>query len=135
MEQHRAARVATEEFDGSSFRAVKQAVGAEHLPLESLPLAQPNENCKIQEFGAGFVELRWMQVNAQRSARDLGCRGIRERDAPRNRRWLAVAAAGGEASQASDGVPERQCSPKSVKHGEKRHLLEVSVEKKRQEGA
>ena len=49
-----------------------------------------------------------MQVNVQRRAGDLRGGRIRERDAPGQRSRLAVAAAGGEAAQAANGVAERQ---------------------------
>ena len=117
VEQHRAAGIAAEKFDGAALDAVEHEVGADHLPGEALARAQPDQKEKIQEFGGGFVELRRMELNAQRRARDSRGDWIRERDAPGKRRRLAVAAAGREAAEAADRMAQRQRGGEGVEHG------------------
>ena len=69
VEHHRAARIASEELDGASFDPIKKKIGTEDLSGEALAFAEPNENQKINKFRAGFVKLRGMQMNAERSSR------------------------------------------------------------------
>jgi hypothetical protein len=68
VEQHRASRIASEEFDSAAFDPIEKKIGAEDLSGEALAFADPNENQEINKFRGGFVKLRGMQMNAERSS-------------------------------------------------------------------
>jgi hypothetical protein len=68
VEHHRASRIAAEEFDGAAFDPIEEEIGADDLSGEALAFADPNENQKINKFRGGFVKLRGMQMNAERSS-------------------------------------------------------------------
>lgn len=128
VEHQRTAGISAEKFNRASLDAVEHEVSSEHLACETLAFGEPNEEQKIKEFGGGFIQLRWVQRNAQRSARDSTGDLAGEGDAPGQRRRLAVAAASREAAKTANGMAEGQSDCKSVQHGEHRHLLKMCVQ-------
>src|SRR6202044_2046600 len=110
-------------------------IGGDDLSGKALAFADPNQDEKVKKLRSGFVKLRGVQVNAQRSPGQLrGCR-IREGHTPGNRRGLTVAASGGKTSQPANRVTQGQTRPQSVQHRKHRHFLEIRIQTNHQDGA
>ena len=74
------------------------------------------------------------QRNAQRRVHQLAER-IGENHSPEMRRGLAIAAAGGEASDAPDGVAQRQPRRERVTGCQRRHAMFADVPRRRRKAA
>ena len=137
-----AALVGAIELDDESRDGVQQHVAPERAPWIWAPFSFRHEQERQnQQLRARFVDLRRMERDVQGRA-DVGCRKrIGERDGPRHRRRPAVAAAGHEASDPPDHVPqrdargehvarrpERQFVPPDVPEGHERRRDEAAVE-------
>ncbi len=81
----------------------------------------------MSSFGAGLVELRRVERNAERRADVLRRELAVERDAPRHRRRPAEAAAGKEAAEPADDVTERDAGREDVGDRPDRHAVAPQV--------
>src|SRR5712692_7747110 len=102
----RAAGVAAEKLNDAARDPVEDGVRAKDFAGEPLPLREPQKENENYELTRGLVELRRMQRNAKRGSGQVFRDRIGKRDAPGNVRRLAVAASGGKATQASDGMAQ-----------------------------
>ena len=130
-----AARVAAVELDDVARDRVEQHVQPERAP-GNRPAARlgREQNDQDQQLGARFVQLRRMQRDAERRA-DVG-RGERigERDRPRHRRRLAVAAAGEKTSEPPDDVAERNARREDVARRPQRQPDAADVPERNDDG-
>src|SRR3989442_1051832 len=102
----RPAGVVAEKFNGDACDPVEDRVGAEDFAGEPPPLREPQKENENYELARGLVELRRMQRNTERGSGQVLRDRIGKRDAPGNTRRLPVAASGGKAAQASDGMAQ-----------------------------
>src|SRR5271156_4122334 len=135
VEHHRASRIASEEFDGTALDPIEKEISAEDLSGEALAFAEPNENQKINKFRGGFVKLRGMQMNAERSSSQLRRCRIGERNTPGHGRRFAVTASRSKTTQAANSVTERQSCRQRVHYREQRHFLKIRIEANHQDGS
>src|SRR5208282_1460455 len=101
-----------QEFEEESCHAVNEQERAEYLAIELAALQQPHEHDQIHNFDSGLKQLRGLERHVQRGSGDFVRQVIGKRDAPPVVSFLAVAASGGEATQASDRVAQSEAGSK-----------------------
>src|SRR3972149_203946 len=107
---------ASKELDDDPRERVAEDVRPEDLSVELLPPREKEEKPEERELHQRLVELRRMEGDVQRHADDLSRVGVGEGHGPGHVRRLPVTAARGEASQASNGVPEGDGGCQDVRH-------------------
>jgi hypothetical protein len=122
-----AAGIIADEFEKVSRYAVKKKVGAENLAIEFFSLEQPHEYEEIHQLDCRFKKLSRFEWDTERRA-DPGLRqGTLEGYSPEVRGWLAIAATGGEASHAANGVSQSQSGRKGIAGGQRGHVVFADV--------
>lgn len=126
-ENRAATGIIAEEFEKVASDAVKKQVSAEDLAVEFLPFQHPHEDEEIRQFDGGLEKLGWFERNSKRGSNPGLRQRIFEYHSPEVRSRFAVAATGGEASDAANGVAQSESRGECVASGQSRHAVLVDI--------
>ena len=108
------AGIITQELKEESGHTVDEHECADNLPIKFSPLQQPHQEEEIGQFYGGLEQLRWLEGDAKGRTRNRIRQRVVESHAPPVMRGLAIAASRREASDAPDGVPQRQSGGEGI---------------------
>jgi len=132
-EDFAAAGIIAQKLDEEALHTVEHHKDRENLSIEFLAFQEPHEQDEVEKLRAGFNQLRGFDPHTQRCATDGIGQGIGEGDAPKMVGRLAIAATGGEASEAPEDVAEGEARSKGVHRAQDRHTVTARVPRAHQE--
>jgi hypothetical protein len=128
-----AAGIAAEIFEEKAGDTVNEHECAENLAVELSAFQKPHQEKEIREFDCRFEKLGWFERNVERRSGDVVRQRIGKGHAPPVMGFFSVAAAGGKAADAAEGVAEGKSGGEGIAGAERGHVVLAHVPGRRDE--
>ena len=127
--------IVAKEFQKITRHAIEDEKGGQYLSIELFALEQPHQDKEICQFDCRLEQLCGLKRHSSAEFKNSIGDGIGESHAPEMGCRLAIATAGGKASDPADSVAHCQPGGECVPGSQRRHIVFADVPDRRHRGA